>query len=208
MLSDKEFDLWANGYDKSVGLSDEEGTYPFAGYKKILNEIYNRILCSSGRDVLDIGFGTGTLTTKLYEQGCTIYGQDFSRKMLELAQEKMPDAKLYLGDFSQGLAAELKARQYDTIIATYSLHHLTDPQKISFIRELLTLLKENGCVYIGDVSFAARNDLDACMVLAGDEWDDEEFYFVYEELKPYFPNMTFEKFSECSGLLVISKEGN
>lgn len=47
---------------------------------------------------LDIGFGTGTLTTKLYEQGCSIYGQDFSSRMIELSSEKMPNAHLYQGD--------------------------------------------------------------------------------------------------------------
>ena len=41
MLSNQGFDLWADDYDKSVGLSDENGTYPFAGYKNVLNEIYN-----------------------------------------------------------------------------------------------------------------------------------------------------------------------
>ena len=35
--------------------------------------------------MLDIGFGTATLTTKLYENGCVIYGQDFSSRMIELA---------------------------------------------------------------------------------------------------------------------------
>lgn len=59
MLNNKGFDLWADGYDKSVGLSDEDGTYPFAGYKNILNEIYNRVLSRFGMVVLDIGFGTG-----------------------------------------------------------------------------------------------------------------------------------------------------
>lgn len=38
MLTDRGFDLWADGYDKSVGVSDEEGSYPFAGYKQILKE--------------------------------------------------------------------------------------------------------------------------------------------------------------------------
>lgn len=48
MLDIKGFNLWAEGYDKSVSLSDEEGTYPFAGYKMILNTIYNYVLnCSS-----------------------------------------------------------------------------------------------------------------------------------------------------------------
>ena len=207
MLSSQGFDLWADGYDKSVGLSDEEGSYPFAGYKDILNEIYNRVLCRSGRDVLDIGFGTGTLTCKLYARGCHICGQDFSRRMVELAQEKMPDAELYQGDFSLGLATDLKKRTYDAIIATYSLHHLSDAQKIAFIRELLPLLNEDGCIYIGDVAFATRDALEACMVMAGDAWDDEEIYFVYDELKPYFPNMTFTGFSDCAGLLVINKNG-
>ena len=88
MLNSTGFDLWADGYDKSVGICDENGTYPFAGYRDILNRIYNDVLNSPGKTVLDIGFGTGTLTTKLYEQGCMIYGQDFSQRMIELAQEK------------------------------------------------------------------------------------------------------------------------
>ena len=42
MLNDKGFDLWADGYDKSVGISDEENTYPFAGYKKVLGYFPSR----------------------------------------------------------------------------------------------------------------------------------------------------------------------
>ena len=38
MLNNQEFDLWADGYDKSVALAEENDEYPFAGYKKILNK--------------------------------------------------------------------------------------------------------------------------------------------------------------------------
>ena len=38
--------------------------------------------------VLDIGFGTGVLTAKLYEQGHSIYGFDFSANMIAIAKEK------------------------------------------------------------------------------------------------------------------------
>ena len=100
MLDKKGFDLWADGYDVSVGLSDEKNTYPFAGYKTVLNSIYRAVLAKPKATVLDIGFGTGTLTAKLYEQGCTIYGQDFSARMIELAAAKMPGAHLYQGDFT------------------------------------------------------------------------------------------------------------
>ena len=39
MLSREGFDLWADGYDQAVGLSDEENSYPFAGYKDVLGGI-------------------------------------------------------------------------------------------------------------------------------------------------------------------------
>ena len=74
MLDNRGFDLWADGYDLAVGLSDEENTYPFAGYKEILGSIFQTIMEKPGAVVLDVGFGTGTLTTKLFENGCTVYG--------------------------------------------------------------------------------------------------------------------------------------
>ena len=96
MLDNKGFDLWANGYDESVSVSDEDNAYPFAGYKKILGRIYELIMQKPNASVLDVGFGTATLTTKLYENGCVIYGQDFSSRMIELASEKMPYLKQIL----------------------------------------------------------------------------------------------------------------
>ena len=44
MLDRKGFDLWSDGYDRSVGVSEEENAYPFAGYKTILSMIYETIL--------------------------------------------------------------------------------------------------------------------------------------------------------------------
>lgn len=205
MLNNKGFDLWADDYDNSVGLSDEDKTYPFAGYKEILNIIYNRVLAQSGKVVLDIGFGTGALTSKLYENGCDIYGQDFSNRMIELAYEKMPNAKLFQGDFSVGLANELAQNRYDAIIATYSLHHLTDRQKIDFLNMLVTLLRDEGCIYIGDVAFKTRNDMELCKMQMGNEWDDDEIYFVFNELKEHFPQMEFEQVSYCAGVLYLKR---
>ena len=33
MLDNKGFDLWADGYDIDVGITDDNNEYPFAGYK-------------------------------------------------------------------------------------------------------------------------------------------------------------------------------
>ena len=206
MLDNKGFDLWADGYDKTVGVSDEENTYPFAGYKDVLGTIYKTIMEKENAVVLDIGFGTGTLTTKLYENGCTIYGQDFSARMIELASEKMPNAHLYQGDFTQGLVEPLQAQNYDFIVATYSLHHLPDEQKVSFLRVLQDHLNPGGQILIGDVAFETRSRLEQCRKDAGDKWDDDEIYFVVDELKREFPELGFKQRSHCAGVLSIPAE--
>lgn len=205
MLNSNGFDVWADGYDESVRLADESDAYPFAGYATILREIYGRVCASGAKAVLDIGFGTGTLAGQLYQQGCDVFGQDFSSRMIQLAQGKMPRAQLYQGDFSLGLVQELKQQRYDAIIATYALHHLTDEQKVAFFQELLLLLQDNGCIYVGDVAFATRAQLEQCKAQAGDDWDASEIYFIYDELKQAFPQLRFEPVSHCAGLLTLKK---
>ena len=204
MLNNTEFDLWADGYDKTVGLSDEADTYPFAGYRKILASIFRTVLEVPNAAVLDIGFGTGTLTARLYERGCSIYGQDFSSRMLELAAAKMPNAHLYQGDFSKELAEPLRNRRYDFIIATYALHHLTDPQKVAFLSSLRGQLNEGGKLLIGDVAFKTRADLEQCRRDAGADWDPDEIYFVFDELKPFFPSLSFQQVSRCAGIMSLA----
>lgn len=205
MLNNKEFDLWADEYDKTVSISDEKGTYPFAGYRKILRFIFQTVTETPNAAVLDIGFGTGTLTSRLYECGCSVYGQDFSSKMVALASAKMPNAHLYQGDFSKGLVEPLQSHSYDYIIATYSLHHLTDAQKSAFLSVLHDRLKENGKIIIGDVASETRKNLEQCRENAGDEWDGDEIYFVVEELRRDFPRLSFVKISDCAGVLILCK---
>lgn len=204
MLDNKGFDLWADGYDKAVGLSDEENTYPFAGYKAVLAHIYAEVMAKPRTTVLDLGFGTAALTAKLYEGGCTVYGQDFSERMLALAQAKMPGALLFAGDLTEGLAAPLRAHSYDFIIATYSLHHLTEAQKRAFLPELLARLRPGGKLLIGDVAFETRAQLEECRAEAGSEWDEDEFYFIAEEMRRVFPALSFTPLSRCAGVLAFT----
>lgn len=203
MLNNTGFDLWANDYDKTVQLCEEDNAYPFAGYKTVLNTIYNRIRAGGGKCILDIGFGTGILSKRLYDEGVQIYGIDFSGEMIKLAKEKMPGATLLEYDFSKGLPTELKELKFDNIVCTYAIHHLTEEEKITFLKQLQHHLTDGGEILIGDVAFATMQEQDACMQKAGEEWDDEEFYIVAEDLAKDFPGMEFVKISHCSGVCVI-----
>lgn len=207
MLTNQEFDLWANEYDKTVQVSEENNLYPFAGYKKILNVIFNEVMIKQSSKVLDIGFGTGVLTSRLYENGHEIEGIDFSKNMIGKAQEKMPNANLMEWDISNGLPDEVKDKKYDFIVSTYTLHHLTDQEKVRFIKSLLPLLAENGKLLIGDIAFHTREELEVCRKNNTKYWDEDEFYFVFEELKAMLQNIctcTFHAESHCGGVFVIS----
>lgn len=205
-MRDREgFDRWAEEYDGEVKVSENAESYPFAGYNRVHDGIFNAVMQKPGAVVLDLGFGTGALTARLYNAGCEIYGQDFSSGMLAVARKKMPEAHLYNGDLAIGLAEPIKGLTYDFIIATYSLHHLTDPRKVELIRELLGLLREDGAILIGDVSFPTVDAREKCRLSAGEEWDDEENYIVAEELCRTFPRLEFTAISHCAGITKITK---
>lgn len=207
MLSQQGFNLWADHYDQTVSLTEERDAYPFAGYKKILNLIYNEVMQSEKASILDIGFGTSILTSKLYEHGHIIHGLDFSERMIELAQEKMPKADLLKWDISHGLPAQLAEKKYDYIISTYTLHHLHNEQKVTLIKSLLNNLIHDGKILIGDIAFQSSVELEACKAEYINEWDDDEYYFIHEELSTMinsFCSCVYQQISHCGGIYILT----
>ena len=53
---------------------------------------------------------------------------------------------------------------------------------------------------MGDVAFADQAALERCRLESGDLWDEDEFYFVYEQIRQDFPAIRFEQLSSCAGL--------
>ncbi|WP_242822061.1 class I SAM-dependent methyltransferase [Ethanoligenens harbinense] len=205
VLNSKEFNLWADGYDKSVNLSEEANEYPFAGYRKVLGTIYDIVKSENGKNILDIDFGTGILSKKPYDEECSICGIDFSPKMIEIAKQKMPNAVLVQHDFTQGLPVILSDKSFDFIVCTYAIHHLNDFQKIRLIKESISHLSVGGKVLIGDVAFETTKEMRQCKAQSGSHWDADEIYLFVEMLKPAFPFMQFKKASFCSAILSFSK---
>lgn len=209
MLDSNGFDLWADDYDKSVNLNEENNDYPFAGYKDVLNFIYKEVRGKESAEVLDIGFGTGVLTTKLYNDGYKIYGIDFSSKMISIAKKKMPEALLMNWDFNRGLPHEITDHHFDFIISTYAIHHLKGDAKFNFIKSLAPHLYKDGKIIIGDVSFETRDKLEKCKAKYTDCWDYDEDYFIAEEILNNFNDeyiCNYKKISHCAGVLTISNK--
>ena len=54
--------------------------------------------------------------------------------------------------------------------------------------------------------FEIRTEPERQKTLIGEEWDDDESYFVVDELTEVFPKMKYEKLSFCAGLLSLKND--
>ncbi|MGX8699150.1 MAG: class I SAM-dependent methyltransferase, partial [bacterium] len=69
MRDEKGFDAWAERYDAFVDAREREEGYPFGGYHAIQDAIVKEAEAWEKPLVLDLGFGTGRLTSRLYDRG-------------------------------------------------------------------------------------------------------------------------------------------
>ena len=77
---EKNYDLWADGYGEAdTCCSTITISNPFAGYAKVLNEVYaSAPAVGKAKRILDVGFGTGVDDKKkLYADGYEIHGCGF-----------------------------------------------------------------------------------------------------------------------------------
>lgn len=111
-------------------------------------------------------------------------------------------------DFSKGLPKSLLEQRYyyDYVISTYALHHVNEEKQVEILSNLAPLLKPQGTALIGDISFESRLDLVNCRNLYGSLWDDEEFYFVAEEVITPLSSVydcQYKQISHCAGVFVL-----
>lgn len=203
MVLDKEgFNRWAAQYDQTVAQTQADSQYPFAGYDTVLQAIETIVAAKPQPEVLDAGFGTGVLTRRLAERGAQITGFDFALAMVETVRNQLPQAELFVHDFNDGWPAVLAEKQFDFIVSTYALHHLSVAGQIAWIQEMLGHLKPGGRVLIGDVAFDNAAALYACRDQAGERWDADEIYLTREQLKPVFAQqLQWQRCSFCAALM-------
>lgn len=203
---EKNYDLWADGYGETVRLLNDNDEYPFAGYAAVLNEVYTSVRQSQAKHILDVGFGTGIVTRKLYADGYEITGVDSSKKMVEVGKESMPKAQLVAADYSLGLPLCLVDGEYDMIISAYAFHHLDNYEQERLIHDLYRVLAPGGCIVIGGLAFESLEAMKELHRQYRDAWLYQGMYVLYDELNEIFSHITWKKLSKCAGVVTITKE--
>lgn len=106
--------------------------------------------------ILEAGCGTGSLTLALARgiTGANITGVDIDPQALKIAQEKLTDSdtvKLVSANLVNMADVEgLTKKQFDHIVSSLVLHHLTTRQKHKALINLGALLNDNGKLTIAD----------------------------------------------------------
>jgi cytosine/adenosine deaminase-related metal-dependent hydrolase/ubiquinone/menaquinone biosynthesis C-methylase UbiE len=136
------FDLWAQVYDAQSNpllMLEERHAMPL-------------FLSLSGRDVLDVGCGTGRWLRKLETLGpASLTGIDYSAAMLERARKKVRAAtQLYQGDCSI-LPGKDNSRTF--VLASFVISYLVDLH--AFARECARIIRAGGWLLVSDMHPAA-----------------------------------------------------
>jgi putative AdoMet-dependent methyltransferase len=142
------FDRQASTYDQQVKKVDDFSVHQ--DYEEALDLTLQWVSPRVGEKGLDIGIGTGNLASRFTAKGIQMCGIDQSREMLKQCQSKHPSIETKLGNF---LAIPYLDGQFDFIVTSYALHHLTDEQKLLALAEMRRVLKPHGRICITDLMF-------------------------------------------------------
>ena len=132
------WDNFARSYESvpAHGISEKE---------RIVLKSALSVVFKDKRRVLDVGCGTGFLSTILAELGFEVFAIDISKEMLKIAKSKAKG--LYI-TFESGDAEALPFRDktFDAVVERHVLWTLTNPEKA--IEEWVRVLKDDGVLVL------------------------------------------------------------
>jgi putative AdoMet-dependent methyltransferase len=205
----QEFDDWAATLDQDIREHADE--FPFAGYEQVLDEVVRLAKADSGAAVLDLGIGTGNLAARFVALGCTVYGLDFSPRMLDAARVKFPGLRLaqadLLGDWPGVLSREFDRTSFDILVSGYTFHHFDLATKVGLLLRLRDdHLNPGGRIVIGDIAFENAAAQEAARLHLGDVWEEEDYWIADETIaacRKAGLQVAYQQISSCGGVFAI-----
>jgi SAM-dependent methyltransferase len=123
--------------DRSLSFGSEAAAYE-RGRPSYPPEAIDWLLPPRARNVLDLGAGTGKLTTRLVERGLDVVAVDPIAEMLELLSSALPDTPALLGTAEQ---IPLPDSHVDAVLVAQAWHWF-DPERA--IAEVARVLRPGG----------------------------------------------------------------
>lgn len=133
-----------------------------AGYDVLLDWVAAKANAKSGGVFLDLGAGTANLSVRL-KNYAKLYCVDISTEMRALGEAKLAERENI--EWAQADLLEFfdkNTQQFDAIVSTYAIHHLTESEKALFLEKVASVLTPGGIFAFGDLMFetsATRNEI-------------------------------------------------
>ena len=122
----------------------------FDGYMNIRSQKMNYNNCieeplmlkligdTDGKDILDIGCGTGELSSRLAQTADSVLGIDISQRMLDIAKKKNTSANILYERLSMESIGSL-GKKFDMAVSSLAFHYVENFEKL--ILDISKLLK-------------------------------------------------------------------
>lgn len=130
------------------------------GLDRVAEAVLGRAGPLRGREVLDLGSGSGQLTLDAALAAEKVVAVDFSPAMLELLEERAAARGCHNVDtiLSSLQSLDLPDQSVDVIVSNYALHHLRHDEKLLLLRRAARWLRPGGTIVIGDMMFGLTGD--------------------------------------------------
>lgn len=197
-------DAEAPDYDRDVAVE----AHPIrAGYAALLAWVAQTARIEVLHDVLELGAGTGNLTT-LLRPARHIVAVDVSLEMLALAQRKLGGDVAWVHDDLLGFFDTSRTR-FHRVVSTYAIHHLVADEKRALFQRIRECLEPGGRAVFGDLMFesdgamreALRRYQDAGSIDVAEAIRDE-FFWLLDDCVPALTQLGFavttQRFSDLS----------
>ena len=185
-------DKLADTYDEFAATYDENRSV--FDTREILDAFYSRLKPTQGK-LLDLGCGAGEPFSRFFvDQGWQVTGVDFSSKMLELANQYVPEMQTVHADIREVV---FPANAFDAITAIYSLFHIPKTEHAQLFAKLARWLKPGGQALF---TYATED-------YTGSEEFDGYKEFMHKQLYYSHNNLeTLHKDLALSGLMVAASD--
>jgi trans-aconitate methyltransferase len=112
------------GSQWNAGLYDDKHSFVW----KMAAGVLDLLEAKPGERILDLGCGTGHLTSQIAEKGAKVLGVDRSATMVQQAREKYPALQFEVMD-----AREISfAEPFHAVFSNATLHWIKEPEKVIF----------------------------------------------------------------------------
>ena len=124
-----------------------------------------------GSELLDLGCGAGTPTTKRLAEHFAVTGVDISQRQVERARRDIPYATFIQADMT---SLRLPRCSYDAVTAFFSIIHVPRDEQPDLLRSIATWLRPNGLLFATMTARSKEIDFDDCWMGAPMFWSGHD----------------------------------